>query len=212
MRNRFHACVRLLSLVALALVACATVSAAEPDEQTRAAILALRDGLVESLNRGEIAKLVTYGTDDVVVTFQNGDVCRGPAEVRAFFGRMTKGPSGLIAEYSTVVTVDGMNAESDGRTVVAFGSSRDHLKLSSGTELNLNGRWTATAVNVDGQWKLASIHTSDSIFDNPVLERMKTTTYLMTFFGFLMGVTVGLIILVANSIRRKKAETAGAPD
>lgn len=182
------------------------VAAGDPDEATRAQLYALKDGLVESLNKGEIARLITFGTDDVVVTLQNGDVSHGPVEFRAMYDRMTKGPGGLVAEYQTLVTIDGINVLSDGTTAVAYGSSRDHLKLSSGADFNLNSRWTATCVNRDGQWKLASYHASDSLFDNPVLERMKTTTYVMTFFGFIMGLTLGLIILVANSIRKKKAE------
>jgi hypothetical protein len=47
------------------------------------AIAPLRDGLIDSFNKGNIDRLLTFLDPDVVVTWQNGEVCEGTVAVKA---------------------------------------------------------------------------------------------------------------------------------
>src|SRR5688572_33484777 len=63
-----------------------------------AAITQLREGLIDSFVKADIDRLLTFLDPDVVVTWQNAEVCRGPEAVRAYYQRMMTGPSRVVRE------------------------------------------------------------------------------------------------------------------
>src|SRR3954466_14584639 len=63
------------------------------DPDPTRAIGLLREELVEGFNKGEVDRLLSHLDPDVVVTWQNAEVCRGPAAVKAFYERMMVGPN-----------------------------------------------------------------------------------------------------------------------
>lgn len=197
---------KLSFLICLVLVcaAAATVRAQEPNAATHDELRALRDDMVDAVNKGDVDRLLSHLTPDVVVTFQNAEVARGRDGVRQYYEKMTKGPGALVAEYSTAVTVDELTKLFGDDTGIAVGASKDHFKLSSGTELDVEGRWTATMVKQDGKWYVAAFHASSNMFDNPILYKMKVTAYIIGVFGLVMGLTLGAGVAVAFGRRRKR--------
>ena len=71
----------------------------------------------------------------------------------------------------------------------------------------LETRWTATVVRRDNTWQIASLHLSTNMLDNPIIEKMKTTSYLLGAFGLVMGLTIG--IGIAALLRRRAAPSRG---
>ena len=67
----------------------------------------------------------------------------------------------------------------------------------------LETRWTATVAIRDCDWKIATLHLSTNMLDNPIIEKMKTTSYLLGAFGLVMGITIG--IGVSMLLRRRNA-------
>lgn len=194
------------ALLATTLLLCASSPAlAQPEaERTHAELRALRDEMVAAANAGDVERLLEHATDDVVVTWHNAEVSRGHEAIREYYDRMVRRPGALIAAYSTEVTVDDTTIFYGDDAGVAYGSMKDHFELSSGAPLDLDGRWSATVVRQDGRWLVASFHTSTDLFDNAVLTKMKTTAYLLTVFGLVMGIVVG--IGVAMFLGRKSAK------
>lgn len=162
----------------------------------------LATSLAESIGSGDFARAGTLLAPDVVVTFQNGDVSRGRDDVVKYANGMFNGQGALVQAYAGAPVVTGV-ATVDESTRVVTGTSTDRMTLSSGAPMVLETRWTATIARRDGAWKIASLHLSTNMLDNPIIEKMKTTSYLLGAFGLVMGITIG--IGVSMLLRRRAA-------
>lgn len=162
----------------------------------------LATSLADSIGSGDFARAGTLLAPDVVVTFQNGDVSRGREDVVKYANGMFNGQGALVQAYSGAPVVTGV-ATVDDSTRVVTGTSTDRMTLSSGAPMVLETRWTATIARRDGAWKIVSLHLSTNMLDNPIIEKMKTTSYLLGAFGLVMGITIG--IGVSMLLRRRAA-------
>ena len=172
-------------------------------EPTHDEIRAMRDGLLDAVNRGDMDTALTYLDKDVVVTWENAEVCHGPDEVRAYYDRMMKGPDRFVQSFHTDVTVDALTTLYGENTGVAVGSSHDSFVLMNGTNFTVDGRWTATMVRQNGRWVIAALHTSTDMFDNPIVRRWKGLVYFAGIFALLFGAIAGFGL--ALLFRRKRA-------
>jgi ketosteroid isomerase-like protein len=128
----------------------------------------LRKHLTDAINRNDLDALLQYLDDDVVVTWQNAEVSRKPAGVRAYYERMMHGPNRIVESIHIDPTVDELT-HLYGDTGIAFGSSHDHFKLTDGMDFEVDTRWSAAVVKKNGKWLIASFHASTNMFDNPIL-------------------------------------------
>jgi ketosteroid isomerase-like protein len=158
------------------------------------AIGVLREGLIDSFGKQDIDGLLTYVAPDVVVTWQNGEVCHGPAEVKAYYERMMKGKEPIVAKITADPKVDGRQIYSD--WALSFGHMNDHFLLTDGSDLPLNSRFTAAISRQGDRWLITAFHLSANLFDNPVLgyAAKKGATY-----GAIAGAVGGLVIGVLTT-------------
>lgn len=184
---------------AAAAAATATTQAAAPittDDPTQA-INQMREQLVDAFNAGDLDRLLSHLDDDVVVTWQNGEVSRGPAGVREYYKKMMEGPDKRVKEVSADPQVDDRHVYGD--WAVSWGRMNDHFELTDGSKLDLNSRFTATIVRRGPAWKVASFHVSTNAFANPIL-RMAAKKGGSR--GFIFGIVPGLIIGLFLGVRR----------
>ena len=139
---------------------------AVPDE-AGAAIDALRDGLVESFTKGDIDGLLEHLAPDVLVTWQNSELCRGREEVRAFYNRMMTGDDKIVREVKSAPEVLGRQMH--GEWAVSWGNLNDHFLLMDGTDLPFNSVFTATISKQGDRWLVTAFHASINAFENPVV-------------------------------------------
>ena len=156
----------LLVTLTFTLPAWSEPEASKNDGEATAAITKLREGLVTSFKKGDIDSLVTYLDPEVVVTWQNGEVCKGPAEVRAFYDRMMTGPKRMVREIQSNPEVIGRHVYGD--WAVSWGNLHDQFLLSNGAELSFNSVFTATIAKRGDRWLVVAFHASVNAFDNPV--------------------------------------------
>ena len=142
-------------------------------EATHNALRAMRDGLMDAVNKSDIDQELTYLTTNVVITWHNAEVSRGREGVRDYYNRMLNGPNKVVADFHAEVNVDELTILYGENTGIAFGSSVEHFKLTNGRSFDLKGRWTATMVKEDGRWLVAGLHVSTNIFDNVMLDMAK---------------------------------------
>jgi len=180
-------------IVALMLLCIAAVPS-QNDEATHNELRALRDGLSDAMNKGDIERELTYLHPNVVVTWHNAEVSRGRDGVRAYLNRMLKGPQKVVAGYGADLTVDELTILYGGDTGISFGSAVEHFKLTSGMTFDLPARWSATLVKEGDHWLIASLHCSDNLFDNPVLTKTKRTIYWAGGFSLLVGLVAGFLV------------------
>lgn len=189
-------------LLALALSGLAS-SAANMDpavEATHNELRALRDGLLDAVNKGDIERELTYLDTNVVVTWHNAEVSRGREGVRDYYNRLTSGPSKMVDKFSAEINVDELTILHGENTGISFGSSVEHFKLTNGRSFDLKGRWTTTMVKKDGRWLIASLHVSTNIFDNVMLDLAKKYAVRAAVIAFVAGTLLGWLIG-----RRRKA-------
>lgn len=178
---------------------------------------ALRDGILDAWKRRDIDALLTHVDPDVVVTWQNGEVNRGPEAVRKFYKDMLEGEGSVLSNIESTLTVDELSVLHGADTAVAFGSVHDDLSfkrsvasaafVGPGKKLALDSRWTATLVRKDGVWKLASYHVSANLFSNPVMELgAKAASRVAGIGGFAIGAVLAL--LLGRVMWRRKKGTA----
>jgi uncharacterized protein (TIGR02246 family) len=172
------------------------------DDPTQA-IGQLRQELIDSFNKGDLDRLLSHLDPDVVITWQNGEVCRGPAAVRAYYDKMMKGPERRVEKVSADPKVDDRHVYGD--WAVSWGSMNDHFTLTDGSELGMNSRFTATIARRGDVWKVTSFHASVNAFDNPILgyAAQKAGTWSLVIggvIGLLIGAVAGLYI--ARRLRR----------
>src|SRR5688500_9167564 len=166
----------------------AGVTAADPTQ----AINLLRQELVDSFNKGDLDRLLSHLDPDVVITWQNAEVCRGPEAVRAYYDKMMTGPDRRVENVSADPKVDDRHVYGD--WAVSWGSMNDRFVLTDGSDLSMNSRFTASIARRGDVWKVTSFHVSVNAFDNPILgiAARKAGGWSLTI-GLIVGLLIGLI-------------------
>jgi uncharacterized protein (TIGR02246 family) len=202
MRNVWLLLVMVSIPLAPARLAAQDKTQSDKEQLAHKELRALRDAVVEAINKNDLDRLATFLDDDVVVTWQNSEVCRGPKEVRAYYDRMMKGPDRVVESVAIDPKVDAPANLYDDNTAVGWGGSKDHFKLTNGRDFPVDSRWSATVVRKDGQWKIASFHASVNMFDSPITWIEVWRARLWTGIpAAIAGLLLGFVI--ARLFRRK---------
>lgn len=183
---------KLIAFILLVATAVPAFCQSSTDE-VGAAITQLRDGLVTSFRKSDIDGMLTHLAPDVVVTWQNGEVCRGPEAVRAFYARMMTGDKRVVREVKSEPEVLGRQVYGD--WAVSWGNLHDHFILTDGSDLPFNSVFTATIAKRGDRWMVTAFHVSVNAFENPVLGTAVKKTALWSGIGAgILGVLGGLLV------------------
>jgi uncharacterized protein (TIGR02246 family) len=197
----------VLALAALRAARADQTTAEKQAEAAHEELRGLMKEMVAAYNAGDVDKLLATLDDNCVITWQNAQVNKGSKQVKAYIEEMTRGPNRVV-EKSTIAPEpdDPSFLYNDNHTAVAFGHSKDHYKLTDGTQFDHDTRWTATLVKKDGKWKATSIHISTNMFDNPILN-MAVKRSMLWFGG--IGAGAGLLLgLLAGLFLRRSGRRA----
>lgn len=172
------------------------------DDPAHGDLRKLRDAILSAYEKEDVDAMLGHLHPDVVVTWQNGEVSRGPKGVRAFYERMMKGEKPVVSSIKSKVVIDELAILHGGDTAIAFGGLADDYALTNGMNFHLDSRFTATAVKDGDRWVLASYHASAGLFDNPLLSAAKKAITKTGIFGTGGGLLLGLVLGVV--VMRKK--------
>jgi hypothetical protein len=176
---------------------------ADPHEADRQA---LRDLLVEierAINANDIASLLPYLDDNVVITHQNAHVAHGRQAVVSYNEKMTQGPDAPIKKLTTKATIGGPAYFHGDDTAIGYGTAVDQVELQSGQSFTLDVAWSATLIKRAGAWKAAAIHFSTNVLDNAILRQARKLIWWAAAGGVLLGLVVGWLLG-----RRRQARSA----
>jgi len=185
------------------VAASATAAPVEGDEAVHNALRELKATMSKALNERDLDTLVANVDPNVVFTTMNGDVCRGPAEIRAYFDKMMNGPGHVVKNVTVSFEADALTTLHGGDTGIAYGSSKDHYELMDGQKFDIDGRWSCTMVRSGDRWLIASFHYSANVFDNPILTKVKSYIAKVGIAAAVAGLLAGL--LLGRMMRRKSA-------
>lgn len=182
----------------------APVAAVPDDEAVHNALRELKATMSKALNERDLDTLVANVDPNVVFTTMNGDVCRGPEEIRAYFDKMMNGPGRVVKNVTVSFEADALTTLHGGDTGIAYGSSKDHYELMDGQTFDVKGRWSCTMVRSGDRWLIASFHYSANLFDNPILAKVKSLISRIGVAAAIGGLLVGFL-LGRMTARRKAA-------
>lgn len=182
---------RLLPVLLLLCVVL-PLAAQEPDAEVHDALRQLKTTMEKALNERDLDTIVANVDPNVVFTTMNGDICRGPDEIRAYFRKMLEGPGRIVKNVKVTFEVDALTTLYGGDTGVATGTSKDHYELTNGKTFDINGRWTCTMVRSGDRWVVAAFHYSTDVFRNPIVDGYRKGIWMA-------GIAAGVIALVIGA-------------
>ena len=174
-------------LAALATPASADGNAIQPE------LGALLDRVALALNGDDIDTLLDVATPDIAFSAMNGRVAHGSAGVRSYFDAM-RGAARGVEEYHIALLPDGPAALHGGDTAIAVGRAEAHYKFKGGMVLDAHGRWTAILTRMPEGWRIAAVHYSSNIFDNPVLNAAKSAAPIAGGVAGASGLLAGFFL------------------
>lgn len=186
-----------LSLLAAGLFAVLSAPALQAAEDpAHNELRALRTQVIEAITKGDNDAVMQHVHPNVVVTWQNAEVCRGVQGLRDFFNKMAKD---TFRGYKVPPTPDDLTTIYGGDTGVSYGHVVAEYNLL-GKTLEFKSRWTATLVKENGRWLLASYHISLNALDNPILATAKQSLVWIGAGSAVIGLLIGVLLA-----RRRKA-------
>ena len=169
------------------------LSAPSTEDPAHNELRALRDGMMDAIKKGDIERQLSYLHPNVVVTWQNAEVSRGREGVRAYLNKMLTGPNKPVASYQADLNVDELTILYGGDTGISFGSSKEHIALTDGSNFDYTARWSATLVKDGGKWVVGSLHASTNLFDNPMLSMTKRIACIAAGICLVVGLVLGFL-------------------
>jgi uncharacterized protein (TIGR02246 family) len=150
----------------------------------------LRTSIINAIVKGDIDTVLNHVHPDVVVTWQNSEVCRGREGLKDFFEKTGRES---FKGYKLPPTPDELTILHGGDTGISFGETIAGYKLL-GKDYEMKSRWTATVVKVDGRWQLAAYHISMNVLDNPLLNTAKSALSAAAGIALLLGLALGVLL------------------
>lgn len=180
----------MLNLVKLLLILLALGRLTAAEDPTHEELRTLRVEIIDAITKGDIDGVIRHVHPDVVVTWQNSEVCRGQKRLKDFFERMGKNS---FKGYKVPPTPDELTILHGGNTGISFGETVAEYRLL-GKSYELKSRWTATLVKQDGKWLLAAYHISMNVLDNPILTTARQGLYLGAAIALVIGILIGRML------------------
>lgn len=186
---------QLTTLACACLLSCGTALAQAPSaapadaDPAHEALRATRTEIVDAITKGDFDRVLKSVHPNVVVTWQNNEVCRGHDGLREFFNRKGKD---AFKGYKTPPTPDGLTKLYGGDTGIVAGDTVAEYHLLGGT-YEMKSRWTATLVKENDRWLLAGYHISMNVLDNPILDAAKGSLYRVGGAAAVAGLLGGFL-------------------
>ena len=183
-------------------VLCAAAHAADPDPHAddRRELLKVFREIEASINAQNVDRMVQQMAPDATVTWLNGEVSRGHAEIKAYYDRMVKGEKRILDKYTTAAKV-AAPARFFGDIAVADGTTEDEFFPVARGPFRLSSNWTSTSAKIDGQWKVVGLHLSSNVFTNPLMDEAKSAVWYAATGCLAGGFILGWIMA---RLRRRK--------
>lgn len=147
---------------------------------------ALKDTVMDAFNKRDMDRLASTLDPNVVITWANGEVSRGPEGLMSYFKKMMEGPEKIVDDIRINPDVAELTIIHGGDTGIAWGTSDDYYKLANGMELRVKGYWSVTLIKAETGWKIASFHSSMNAFENAIVDQIKKT-YVWVAIGMLIA-------------------------
>lgn len=196
MRNLLRCCLLIMFFLFTAVAWAATAPPLDPAGgrvEDRQALRVLLEKVEKAIASLDIDSTLSLMQPEIIVTWQNAEISKGHEQVRAYHNRMVKNANPIVKAYSVKATLSAP-AVFYGDSAVAWGTTVETYELSDGLKFTLNANWSTTIVKKDGDWKIAALHFSTNLFDNPLLRKAERLVWIAGLVGLLAGVLAAWLL------------------
>lgn len=164
-------------------------------EDTHNALRALKDRMVDAVNKQNMDAIAADMAPDAVITTMSNDVLKGPDEFKAYIAKMFTGSSRLVDSLTATAEADDLSKlYADNQIAVATGQASAHFKLAIGKELDWPIRWSVTLVRQNDKWLITNAHFSANAIDNPLINASQAISSWMPWAIGVGGLVVGFVL------------------
>jgi ketosteroid isomerase-like protein len=204
----------MTNFMALSLVCCLVVTTSQArahqadekkdQEAIHDELRALRKGLTDAVLKQDVEAQLKYVSPDVIVTWQNGEVVRGPQGLKAFLDKNQSQANRIFQGYKEPPTPAELTILYGDDTGISYGTSVASYNLF-GKQFELTNHWTATVVKQNGRWVIAAYHVSSNILDNPLINAATNSLYWVGGITLVAGGALGWLFHSLAARRRPAA-------
>lgn len=190
--------VSLLAAVVVSFPFLGSVSAQPADSGLTvaedAALRALLVATTYAVNTRNFKALAdTVQTGFTVLTVDNQKLV-GVEEIQKYYSRLVDGPDAILLKMEIRPVADEVKIVAGPTTAFVYGLSAGQFHFRNGGERSMNIAWSANAGKEGDQWKLANVHMSANLLDNPVLDIAREAAAERALLAALAGVAIGMAI------------------
>lgn len=193
----------LISGVFLLVFAGSSATAQTTHEAERKELLGMLKVFEDSINNKDMSAIESMIRPNTVMVFQDATIATGPDQIDSYFDRTIGAADSLISDINVKAEVGAPAEFYGGNMAVAFGNLVANYGLRAGKAISLNTVWTTTIVKEDDAWRIASLHFSNNIFDNPILNASKKIGWVYGVVGLILGLLLMWLISRFTSRARR---------
>lgn len=168
------------------------------------ALIDLREKFTEALNNRDFEALKPLVTDSLTFISISNEKISGLNELKAYWEKLFEGAGSILKSMTVAPVADARTTFFGDSVGVTQGTSVDTFEFRKVGFRQLTTRWTAVVVKAEGQWKVARIHSSANVLDNPVLDANSFVGNLKMGAGAVLGFLLALMAAVL--FRRLRAK------
>ena len=183
-------------LVSAALMSLSLAAAsAEPED-----ILAIMKDVEQATNTRDVTAILKHANDGIVMVSKNGEIVVGKKALAAYLEKMLGALPSLKEIKSATRDPRVWMAAAD--MAIVDGRSDDYYAFTSGLSFSMTTNWSATVVKHDGTWRIAALHFSFNLFDNPVLNAARRAAYIAAAIAFMLGALLSMLsVIIKNRLK-----------
>ena len=186
----------LLMAISGVVATAARLSAQEGDRsEDHAALIALRETFTEAINQRDFEAMKPLVTDDLTFISISNEKVSGIDGLSEYWANLFEGENSILKRITVAPSADALTEFFGDSIGVAQGTSNDKFEFRKVGPRELTSRWTALVVKDQGQWKVARVHMSANVLDNPVLDASNTVGNLKLAAGAFVGFVLGALLM-----------------
>jgi ketosteroid isomerase-like protein len=178
---------------------------AQDQEAAHQELRALRDACVAALNSRSFDAIPPLLAQEFTIVTVDNQKFTKLDDFRGYFEGLFTGPNAMLEKVEVQAETDELTRFlGSGDTGIAFGTTNDTYHFKDGDVRSMKTRWSAVVKKEDARWKLASVHFSTGLLDNPVVDAAasfaRTGILAAGIGGLLAGAGLGALLA-----RRRRA-------
>jgi len=175
-----------------------TLFAQSPQDADHEELRGMMRAATQALNARQVDALAPLMARRFVITTVDGRTFRDLASFKTYIDQLY-GSKVRSIEFRPEAAELTEFADAD--TGLSWGKSTDTYTFNDGDSRTMTSHWTAVVQKQDGRWKLAALHISANILDNPVVEAAKRYAWMAAGAGLLAGLILGFALRAITTRR-----------